>query len=47
MKSEDFCLEKQLKIENINPNFRQFLIEGYNLYKDNSKIHRKKAEDKR
>ena len=39
MKSEDFCLEKKLKIEYINPEFREFLIEGYNQYKDNGKFH--------
>ena len=30
MKSEEFCLEKKLKIEYINPEFREFLVEGYN-----------------
>ena len=41
MKSEDFSLEKKLKIEYINPEFREFLIEGYEQYKDNSLIHKK------
>ena len=35
MKSEEFCLEKKLKIEYINPEFREFLVEGYNQHKDN------------
>ena len=30
MKSEEFCLEKKLKIEYINPEFREYLIEGFN-----------------
>ena len=29
MKSEDFFLEKKLKIEYINPEFRESLVEGY------------------
>ena len=47
MKSEDFNLEKKLKIEYIHPSFRELLIEGYNLHKDNDKIHKRNAARKR
>ena len=47
MKSEEFCLEKKLKIEYINPEFKEFLIEGYNQYKDNATFHKIKAAEKR
>ena len=43
MKSEDFCLEKKLKIEYIHPDFKELLMEGYEKHKDNAKLHKKKA----
>ena len=47
MKSEDFSLEKKLKIEYINPDFREFVMEGYKEYKYNSKLNLKNAAIKR
>ena len=39
MKSEDFFLEKKIKIEYIHPDFKELLLEGYKIYKGNAKIH--------
>ena len=47
MKSEEVCLEKMLKIEYIHPDFREFLLEGHEIYKDNALTHKKKAAAKR
>jgi len=47
MKSEDVSLEKKLKIEYIHPDFREYVLEGYKEYKDNSKLHLKNAAIKR
>ena len=47
MKSEELCLEKELKIEYIHPDFRELLLEGHEIYKNNPIIHKKKAADKR
>ena len=47
MKSEELCLEKVLKIEYIDPEFKDLLLEGHEIYKGNHLIHKKKAADKR
>ena len=47
MKSEDVSLEKKLKIEYIHPDFREFVMDGYKEYKDNSKLHIKNADIKK
>ena len=47
MKSEELSLEKVLKVEFIHPDFRELLLEGHELYKNNYLIHKKKAADKR
>jgi len=41
---------KKLKISYIDPKFidlEEFLKEGYELYKDNAKIHKKKAAEEK
>ena len=48
MKTQDNVdLKKKLKIEFISPEFEELLLEGYNKYKDNCKIHKQKAAEKR
>ena len=40
-------MEKKLKIHYIHPDFEEFIKEGYLIHKDNDKIHRIKAADKK
>ena len=43
MKSEDFFLEKKIKIEYIHPDFREVLLDSYKIHKNNAKLHKKNA----
>ena len=47
MKSEDFNLENKLKIEYIHPMFKESLIAAYNIHKDNDKILKRNAAEKK
>ena len=43
----EVLIEQKLKIEYIHPDFREYVLEGYKEYKDNSKLHLKNAAIKR
>ena len=48
MKCENIInLEERFKVHFIQPEFINYLLEGYELYKDNDKIQKKEAAEKR
>ena len=47
MNSEEICLEKRLNIQYIHPDFKDDLLIGFEKYKDNAKIHKSKAIERR